>query len=403
MLKRKTLLLVVSLLALIVFTGACIASPTPVPPAPTQPAAAVTTEQKPENTAVAAAVVESTETAEPTQSIAETGQKGFVLFDKEKGEFHGYAFDGSLLFTYPAPGSDYPSGFTTSILNGAVYYLLPRNRAQNQEPQLLRASSSGVEKIMAVPSENLAALAVSPDETWIAWSTLGPENGVSEMWITNLKTSEQRKIATYSYQQDEAFFLRPFDWTADGKLLFERSLTGIGGYILFGGHNSLYTYDPSNGTIETLVPAEENHGLCLDSYHPKQEKVIFHCGSESNEIVIRDLKDQSQKNIPTLPEQGVTGSASYSPSGKWLAYAIAANNPDNESGQLIVVPSDLSATPQVITQVKDNMYLVVQGWLDDDTLVFNQNQWPQSSTWTVKRDGSDQKHIASGIWIGWLP
>ena len=395
MLQQKYLLRFLSLLALIVFASACTASPTPSLLAPTQAAA------EPQPTQVTEPTAEAT--AKPPAATAAPAPKGFVLFDKEKGEFQAYDTEGGLLFTSLAPNPDYPSGFTTSIVDGAIYYMVGRNLSEGREPKLLRSSPAGLEEVTSIPVDTLAALSVSPDERWAAWSTLGPENGVSELWITDLQTSEARMIASYSHEQSGAFFLRPFAWTEDGRLLFERALTGLGGYILFGGHNSLYVYSPAEGSIETIVPAEEMHGLCLDSYHPALETVVFNCRQQSQEITIRDLSDQSETTIPALPAQGVAGTAHYAPSGKWLAYAVAARNPDNESGQLVIVPADLSTPPQVIAEVKENSFLAVQGWLDEDTLIFNRNQWPQSTTWTVKRDGTSLKQLATGMWVGWLP
>ena len=226
------------------------------------------------------------------------------------------------------------------------------------------------------------------------------------MWVAQLvdgtTVQDVRQVATYNHTQSPAFFLSPFDWTDDNVLLFERSLTGIGGYILYAGHTSLYSYDPTTGQIATYVPAEGVTGLCVDTYDQKLERVVLMCGKEGPEMVIRNLMDGSEQPIPTLPEQVVAGSSQFSPSGQWLAYAVARSIPEDESGQVVVVPADLSSPPTPIAQVAENSFPAVNGWLDEDTLVFSRNQWPNGSVFSIQRDGSGLTQLAEGFFAGWI-
>jgi Tol biopolymer transport system component len=323
-----------------------------------------------------------------------------MIYHTDTGEISAYSLSGTLLFSRKI-GSDFPSIFTTSVTRDSVYFMRPRVAATNQEPAVLRSGADGITEVK-IPAQYTAALSVSPDEQWIAWSTLNFEIG-SELWIAKGDGSDARKVASYGVDQSGVFFLRPFEWTPEGKLLFERALTGIGGYILYGGHNSLYSYDPNTGEILTIVPAEENHGLCLDTYRSDLGKVVFNCAKDDPSIRIRDLATQTEIKAPVLPGQTVAGSAKFSPSGKWLAYGIAAREPENERGQIVVVPADLSAAPQPLINIAENSYGVVHGWLDDDTIVFSRTQWPNNTIWSIKRDGSAPTQIGSGIWAGWLP
>jgi len=350
-------------------------------------------------------------TAAPTQPIeaeATVEEKsplpsamgGYLIFDGQSGAFKACQADGSLAYTIPAAGVKYPSGSTTQVVDGAVYYLPEKSE------QFVRATPDGV-KVIDFPANFMSKIAVTPDEEYIAWSIFDTTDSSSSLWVAQLDEEqnvlEPREIARYSARQSEAFSLAPIEWTHNGLLLFERGLTGIGGYILYGGHNSLYSYDPISEAIVTIVPAEEFHGLCLESYRPELGKVLFNCSRDGSEIVIRDLSNNfMEQKVPQLPEQGVAGSAHFSPSGQQLAYAIARRNPDDESGEVVVVPADLSAPPLQIAGVANNTFPAVHGWLDEETLLFSQTQWPNSILWSVRQDGSDLKEMGSGMFLGWI-
>ncbi len=336
--------------------------------------------------------------AAPVDLPVPTAKGGYLIFNGDASEFQAYLPDGSLAYTIPAVGLKYPNPFTTSAVDGAVYYL-PAN-----SEKFVRATPQGV-KVLDIPANYMSRIRVSADEAYIAWSMFDP-NGSSALWVAQLDENqnifEAREIARYSAEQSEAFNLSPIEWTADGHLLFERGLTGIGGYILYGGHNSLYSYDPTNNALVTLVPAEEQYGLCLESYRPDLEKVLFNCSKEGPEIVIRDLATYTDLRLPSLPEQGAAGSAQFSPSGQRLAYAIARSNPEDESGEVVVVPADLSAPPAKIVSVAENTYPTVLGWLDEDTLLISRSQWPNGTIWSVRYDGSQLEQRATGWFIDWI-
>jgi hypothetical protein len=346
----------------------------------------------------------ATSTAEPEieVEISEPAKKGYVLFDPGKGEFFGYQMDHKLAFQVAAPGMNFPSPSTVEVVEGAVYY------KRDQDNKIFRSSPQGLKEV-GVPNEDLHAFSVSADEQWIAWSVAnwGNNPAHSDLWVAkldeNLSAVDARKIATYSSEQSEAFNIVPLEWTSENVLLFDRFITGIGGYILFGGQNSLYTYDPATGQIATLIPAEEMHGLCLDGYRLDMDKVIFNCSKEGPGIVIRDLNDYTDTRIPAIAGYPASGSVHYSPSGKWLAYAAARMNYEDEAGLVLVVPADLSTAPTTIAEASDNRYANVLGWVDEDTILYSVNQWPESAIWSIKRDGSASKQISSGpMFAGWI-
>jgi hypothetical protein len=336
------------------------------------------------------------------EALSDAPAKGYVLFDLKTGTFFGYAMDHSITFEVPAPGLLYPSPDIIDVVEGGVYYM------QDEDKKVFRASPEG-RQLIDIPVENLHAFAVSPNEQWIAWASTnwGSKEVSSTLWISELDAShklvEPRQIAAYSSSQSEAFNLIPLEWTEDNLLLFDRFVSGLGGYILFGGHNSLYSYEPVHGQFTTIVPAEEMHGICLDSYRLDLERVVFMCGKNGSGITIRSLDDFSSASIPAAAEFPVVGSAVLSPSGRWLAYAAARRNPDDEAGLVLVAPASLDTSPVALAQATGNRYASILGWLDDETIFYSVNKWPEFSLWSVKLDGSGGQQLHSGkFFSGWI-
>lgn len=358
------------------------------------------------------AVSTVTDTAQPAQAVetpaapAPSGGTSFVLFDKQSGSFRSYGIDGSVRYESPAPGLQYPSFYTITVLKDAVYYA-----TEGQEKQIFRSSKDGAKKLDLTVAK-LSAFKVSPDEKWIAWSVFNGDSQPvsSQLWIGTLDgkggVADAKQIASYTLDSSSALWLVPIKWAENnsGVLYFERSMIGLGGYILYGGHFSLYGYDIASGQITTYVAAEENRGMCLDTFRLDLNKVAFNCGKDSNLVTIRDLSSSKDVDVPALSEQGVSGSSEFSPSGKWLAYAVARNNPDDEAGQVAVVAADLGSAPRVIYKVAQKRYPVVQGWLNDDTLLVTVTNFtePPNTVITMKQDGTGVQEIASGQFVGWI-
>lgn len=325
---------------------------------------------------------------------------GYVLFDREAGEFLTYARDGSLLYTSPAPDIQYPTPWSMSIVHNAVYYRTDESR------HIYRTSANGVEET-AIPFENLTDFSVSPDEKRVAWSTLHPRTGVSEFWTANLDGSDATLVDSLSPSGPvETLYFYLIGWTPDGKLLFDEMPTGLGGYILYMGNVNLFSYDPLSGQTEEIYrdPESESPGrLCVETLREDLNKLVLSCDGDQRVMTILGLADGSKVNLPKLEGQGVAGSAEYSPSGQWLAYAIAAGDWENENGKVVVVPTDLSQGPLAITAVAGKSYPYVVGWLDEETILFTRNQDSETTLWKIKVDGEDLTQVAEGAWMGWIP
>lgn len=348
-------------------------------------------------------------TEAPTAAPAPTelpaaGPARFMMFDRNAMLAVAYDADGKVAYTIPTPGLAYPAPYSTSVVNGAVYYVSPEDHA------IIRASQNGAECVNVQTDANLYSISVSPDDRMIAWASFygDMETAQSTIWMANTDGSNAREVLTYTAAQaggapSAAFNLMPIGWMSDGKLLFDRTITGLGGYILFFGYHSLYSFDTATAQFETIVPAEEDHGISLDTYRLDLDRVVFNTRGLDSLVTIRNLADQSEVTLPKVGEQGLGGSVRYSPSGQWIAYSVARSNPEDEAGNVVVVPADLSAEPASILHVGENRAPYVHGWLDEDTILFAANHMDTGQVWRIRRDGSGLTLLAEGIFIGMVP
>lgn len=339
-------------------------------------------------------------TATPAQVAtpqASTAQyQGFVVYDESKNQFTAYDFEGRPLNLTVSTGraEQYPSD-EIQVVGNAIYY-------RDENKAIIRADAAGSRTLTGIPSENLSAFKVSPDEALIAWtSNLWEETPArSELWIASLDGSSARRVVTSTTDTSgELFVPTPYRWTDDGKLLYVETPTGIGGYILYRAYSSLHLYDPTTGEIQSRYEPEDKYRVCLSDVASDLSRVGFGCGEGSAGMVsILTLSDAQTARVPDLPEQGQAGDTRFSPSGTWLAYAIGRGDPERERGQVAVVPTDLSVAPSVIASEEGGIYHVID-WIDEDTLLLHLTLEGQGSVWRANRDGSDLKQLATGSFV----
>ncbi len=329
-------------------------------------------------------------TSEPASERA-----GFVVYDETQRKFIAYGLDdASLNFEISAQDVDLHPDLV-QVVGGAVYY-----RTTNKS--IVHADAHDAHTLDAIPVEHLSAFKVSPDEKQIAWSVdvWDQTPPYSELWIANVDGTDARAIAKSTTDASfELLLPKPYAWTADGKLLVAEIPTGIGGYILYRAWNSLQVYDPAAGQTAALYKPAQAYEVCLSGVAPDLSRVVFGCSEAgAGKVSLLTVADGVRVPVPDLPEQGQAGSARFSPSGTWLAYGIARGDPENERGQVAVVPTDLSTTPIVIASQDGGFYDVVN-WIDEDTLLLFLTREGQGSVWRAKRDGSDLMQLATGSYV----
>lgn len=327
--------------------------------------------------------------------------RGIMVFapasDKRtQNQFVAYNLNGDILYELPA--GSFPEYGSAQVFGDAVYDLSTPDSA------LIRVDQQGEHKISLGNGNFSGSLVISRDGQRIAWAwnDMQSQPGTTEVWIADADGSEAHK-AVFSplSQPDSSYLLAPFRWTADGKLVYTVNMWGIGGYILFNGYDGFRLYDPETGRSTALTPEDQHFGLCLDNLSPDLSKVLLHCNGQGGQaqIIVQERASGASLNFPPLADQGQAGTMWLSPSGQWLAYAIARGNPDREYGQVIVAPADGSATPKSIAAFEGGYYQVL-GWADEETLVISRFESNQTSVWRVGRDGSGLTKLADGRVIG---
>lgn len=325
---------------------------------------------------------------------------GFMVFTN--GHFISYDFEGAALgFDVPTQASGWIGNNDVSVFSDQVYY-----SEFGSNSGVFHVTLQGSQKLNFIDGGgNPVSIAVSPDGSVIAWSTTEYINNSTQtsLFLANIDGSNQRMISQIP-AADQTDFMRvyyPYRWTEDGKLLYATALNGIGGYLLFWGYNGMFLYDTANDTNSTIIPDSERLGLCLSSISNDLSMAAIVCGNPAG-VRVRHLSNGAETLFPVLADQVSAGSAKFSPSGEWLAYVIQRMNPDDELGKVVVVPTDGSSAPSIISALSGSF--TVEGWQDEDTIIASHHDLKSNVTtiWRMKRDGSDIAQLTDGQFLGFI-
>lgn len=330
-----------------------------------------------------------------------TPYKGYISWWNNK--FVAYDFQGaSLGFQVDSGASEWYSENEITILPDSIYY-----STFGTTSGVFRVDTGGTTRLNYIDGQEPVSISVSSDGNLIAWSTNQWVDSApsSAIYIANIDGSSTRLVEQIlpEAQVDGWLIFHPLRWTSDGKLLYATGPTGIGGYLLFWGYNGLRLYDPVQNTTEMLVDDNEHLGLCLSSITDDLSKVAIVCGDQSRTVRVRTLATGQEIQFPVLPDQNNAGSAKFSPSGEWLAYVIQRMDPENEFGQVVVVPVDGSTAPRVIDQAVGGKFTVV-GWATEDFFLASLSDFNGiTSIWRMSRDGNNVTQLSSGNFVGFFP
>ncbi|OGT26299.1 MAG: hypothetical protein A2Z17_01660 [Gammaproteobacteria bacterium RBG_16_66_13] len=310
-----------------------------------------------------------------------------------------YRLNGTSAGTWAAPGIHWPRQGSVQTVGSTVYYLKPSTGA------VAEVSATGTSDLSFTATAGLSAFTVSPDEGSIAWSTSTyTDQVVSQLWLAAIDGSGIH-VALESDPADEIaawFALEPVAFGTDGSLVYAWQITGIGGYILFGGHSSLYRYDPVSATTTPWAPLlSDSTGPCWNTVREDLAFAVGHCIGTDGTLAVRERNLQSGIDVafPAFPGQGQAGAGAYSPSGQRLAYAIARGDPDAEAGQIIVRRSPDSPLAPLASIT--NGYFRILYWLDEDRLLVGGMEDGVEKVFLVGTDGVVTP-LAEGPLAGWI-
>ncbi len=235
--------------------------------------------------------------------------------------------------------------------------------------------------------------------------------GVKSRLMVADATASSGKPA-YQAASNQGLYAAPFRWTPDGKRLFySMEPSGLGGYILFGGHSSLYSLDVASGQSTELIPPDIQHTtICLADLSPDFTMVGSSCDKQITVITMAT----KQKTAIALPstlkpdDVGQMGDVRFSLDGKRVAFSMARADPSNEQGWLAIT-DDLSGSSRLLATAPAGAFYSLMGWLDGSHLVvavhnLNSGSGAIDSLQIMPTDGSKPIDLGQGsIFVAFVP
>lgn len=312
--------------------------------------------------------------------------------------FQFFGPDGSLLEERPADGMESPRAGTAQVVGSSVYYL------DSHRHVVRRVTAKGSQDLDLTMHPGLSSFLMSSDGAQLAWATAEfGEAIVSELWMAHLDGSNPRLVERSDPSRPEltSFVLQPYRWTADGDLVYAWQPIGLGGYVLFEGYASFYRYSPPASRTTPILPVTVlTPGTCWNALSQNLVLAAGTCGGAQDPISMRllTLGTGSEVVVPVVAEQGIAGSAAFSPDGQRLAYAVARNNPENEAGQVLLVDLAPGSQPISLASTPGGYYHHL-AWLDDNRLVAGASLGGVDRV-VLLTLGSGELPLAEGLLVG---
>lgn len=342
------------------------------------------------------------EAATPTAAPVDTPAAEPLVVTHTDSEFRIYALDGTHVETRSAEGLSWARPNTAQVVGQDIYFVA--EGAGQGSAVVRRVTSSEMIDLEFTrskdPSETVS-FTIAADQSRIAWAHTSWAGGppFSQLWIAGIDGSAPLLVTQTDTADDiaEFFVLEPVRWLEDGDLVFAWQVSGIGGYILFFGWSSLFRYDVATGAITPLVGmAPDVTAPCWSDLTDDGVEAVGACG-ESRAVVERNTATGVETALPVLPDQGQAGAAAYAPQNGRLAYAIARGDPDDEAGQLVLVPSR-GEGPTVIASQAPGAFETLR-WIDQERMVAGYWQGDATFVDAVAVDGS-RRTVGPGRLVG---
>lgn len=153
------------------------------------------------------------------------------------------------------------------------------------------------------------------------------------------------------------------------------SITGLGGYILYGGAHSVYRLNLESKEITEIWYVETSTNYVTDISPEENSLVGFYINEVGETILsIVDIAsltdsdmDRVEINYIVSDEFDEAGDGQFSPDGEKLAYAVSIKGDWEEVTALFVIDLDTGKVKEM-TREKGTGQVV---WLDEDTVVLD--------------------------------
>lgn len=157
-------------------------------------------------------------------------------------------------------------------------------------------------------------------------------------------------------------------------IYFQRQLAGLDGYVIFP-NNQVPLIRVDRVTGEMLQITTKTKFTSPQDTLPDDSLIAYVVSEDprGKGIVTIEPSTGLQKFYPISPPTPYTviGDVRFSPNGKEVAFAMAANNPDQEQGAVYRLNLTTGKTTRVAaTKPADNTYYRVLGWTPQDTVIY---------------------------------
>jgi TolB protein len=269
-------------------------------------------------------------------------------------------------------------GGVNGICETHIYYV--SNRSGNKEIWVMDYDGQNAHQLTHLGTISLSPR-VSPDNSRVAFSSLGPEGWTIRMYSLTLNRMAH-------FVSPGGTTLSPA-WNSDGtRIAFSSSRTG---------DNEIYTASPDGGDLHRITSFRGPDVSPV--WNPKTNSQIAWVSGRTGLPQIY-IMDSDGSNVQRMTDGGYATSPSWSPSGQFLAFAWNRNyGPGAPGGQDIYVMDIASKRWSQLTHEEGANDF--PSWSPDNRHIVFQRD---NQIWTMLSDGTEQQqltHVGSNTMPNW--
>jgi len=261
-------------------------------------------------------------------------------------------------------------GGVNGICETHIYYV--SNRSGHKEIWVMDYDGQNAHQLTHLDTISLSPR-VSPDNTRVAFSSLGPNGWTLRMYSLTL----HRMV---HFVSPSGTTLSPA-WNSDGtRVAFSSSRTG---------DNEIYTASPDGGDLRRITSFRGPDVSPV--WNPKTNSQIAWVSGRTGLPQIY-IMDSDGSNVQRMTDGGYATSPSWSPSGQFLAFAWNRNyGPGAPGGQDIYIMDIASKRWVQLTHEEGSNDF--PSWSPDNRhIVFQRDD----QIWTMLSDGTEQQQLTHG-------
>lgn len=260
------------------------------------------------------------------------------------------------------------------------------------EPGLVLYNTSSGEQQVLPQAGRVDNMYFAPDNTALIFTIQNWETMTWHINFLDLRTREQRTLL--ESVEFDSYGLVPAGWTPEGILAYK--------YFVFGADGvpeGLFLINPSDGSIRTIIEAEEGYAQPVAAPDGRQVAIAkgllgFAIENPSVSLSVHDLISGETRQIEPAQRSGPVY-MSWSPDSTKLLYQQPGL--DGPSGRYVIVGPALTE-PQRLTLPIDMNQLRHLAWRDNSTLLLLMEEGDADSLYELPiaaPDAGNLKQIAS--------